>query len=247
MPEETRVYFLALSETLDADAISAVIGRQPSKFRAKGEPISNRPGAVGLKRSIWTIESGLPRSSAFEDQFDALLQELERYQAGVTAASEHFATGISCYAWREKANPGFHLTAQQIHRTSLLKLSVDFDIYVIEPNEPEMPEGVGVDTLERSPIDGRSQQASASVWVFNGQGGQFPGGVFRTSDEAKAWIRKYRLSGVLTEYPIGVGTYDWACERSFFTPKAEKHSTPDFIGKFTSAAQRHIHFDNGNE
>src|SRR4028119_562530 len=128
MPEETRVYFVATSETLHAHAISALIGREPTTFRAKGEPISRRPGAAALKRSIWTIESGLSRSNAFEDQVESLLLDTETYTAGVTAPGGDVSAGISCYAWRETVKPGFHLSANHMHRVSRLNLSVDFDI-----------------------------------------------------------------------------------------------------------------------
>jgi hypothetical protein len=84
-----------------------------------------------------------------------------------------------------------------------------------------------------------------SVWVFNGATPGFAGGVFRDKDTALEWIAKYQLTGVLTRYPIDVGVYDWAVENGFFTPKKEKHRSPQFIGSFTTAGQEHYHFENG--
>jgi hypothetical protein len=48
------------------------------------------------------------------------------------------------------------------------------------------------------------------VWVFNGVGGSFPAGVFRTKEAAFKWIREHALTGVLTAYPLDEGTFDWA-------------------------------------
>lgn len=79
-----------------------------------------------------------------------------------------------------------------------------------------------------------------TVWVFNGDGGAgFPSGVFASRASAEAWIRQNKLTGVLTEYPLGVGVYDWAVQRNLFVPKRPEHSSPKFIGGFSSAHQSH--------
>jgi hypothetical protein len=84
-----------------------------------------------------------------------------------------------------------------------------------------------------------------SVWVFSGEGGKFPGGVFLSLDAAEAWIAKHGLTGVLTLYPLDVGAYDWAIAKGIFEPKNDHQRTPSFIGKFSSAGQDHYHFENG--
>ncbi|HEU0053036.1 MAG TPA: hypothetical protein VFQ39_07655, partial [Longimicrobium sp.] len=53
-------------------------------------------------------------------------------------------------------------------------------------------------------------QRNGWVWVFNGEAGSFPSGVFTSREAAEAWIAKYALTGVLTAYPLDVGVYDWA-------------------------------------
>lgn len=82
------------------------------------------------------------------------------------------------------------------------------------------------------------------VWVFNG-GGRFAGGVFTTLEAAETWIEQNRLDGVLTLYPLDRGVYDWAIERGWFAPKQEKHSSPKFIGSFTTASMDHHHYEAG--
>ena len=84
------------------------------------------------------------------------------------------------------------------------------------------------------------------VWIFNGAGSRFPSGVFEKRERAEKWIKQNHLTGILTKYPIGVGVFDWAIENGFFKPEKESHNLPDFVGKFSSAAQEHYHFEAGN-
>lgn len=43
------------------------------------------------------------------------------------------------------------------------------------------------------------------IWVFNGTMARFPSGLFSSLAEAKAWIKKNKLSGILTKYPLDLG------------------------------------------
>lgn len=85
-----------------------------------------------------------------------------------------------------------------------------------------------------------------TVWVFVADGGRFPGAVFDNRELADEWILRHRLTGVLTEYPLNIGAYDWAIERGFFLPKKEEHNTAEFIGRFSSASQEHFHYEDGS-
>ena len=83
------------------------------------------------------------------------------------------------------------------------------------------------------------------VWVFNGDGGRFAGGVFASREAAETWINANELDGVLTLYPIDIGVYEWAVAAGAFTPKTEEHSSPKFIGSFTTASMEHHHYEQG--
>ncbi|WP_084513842.1 DUF7710 domain-containing protein [Azovibrio restrictus] len=84
------------------------------------------------------------------------------------------------------------------------------------------------------------------VWVFNGVGGKFPSAIFDEQADAEKWIKKNSLTGVLTRYPVGVSVYDWAIENNHFFVGHAGQKSSDFIQKFSSAAQEHIHFENGS-
>jgi len=86
-----------------------------------------------------------------------------------------------------------------------------------------------------------------TVWVFDGNNSHFPSGIFRNKDTAIEYIKKYKLSGTLTEYPLGISVYDWLIQEGRWHPKKPHESTPEFIGRFTDARQDHYHFENGND
>ncbi len=85
----------------------------------------------------------------------------------------------------------------------------------------------------------------SSVWVFHGTGGRFTSAVFTKKDLAEKWISQHKLSGVLTEYPLDVGVYDWAISNNSFKVKKEVQEQAEFIQKFTTASQDHYHYENG--
>ena len=83
------------------------------------------------------------------------------------------------------------------------------------------------------------------VWVFNGEGGTFPSGIFASKEAAEAWIKANKLSGCLTKYPVGVSVYDWALAEGYWTPTQEHQREPQFIQRFNSAHLEHYHYDAG--
>ena len=85
------------------------------------------------------------------------------------------------------------------------------------------------------------------VWIFHGESSRFASGVFTSRETAAAWIKLHSLTGVLTLYPVDVGVFDWALMEGFFQQKQAHHTSPQFIGSFTSASQEHYHFENGSE
>jgi hypothetical protein len=83
------------------------------------------------------------------------------------------------------------------------------------------------------------------IWIFISEGAPFPCACFERFEEAESTIQKYSLSGILTAYPLGTIVFDWAVENQFFKPRKSEHFTSEFIGRFTSALQKHFHYSNG--
>ncbi|MDJ1493618.1 hypothetical protein QNI19_11800 [Cytophagaceae bacterium DM2B3-1] len=86
------------------------------------------------------------------------------------------------------------------------------------------------------------------IWIFSGtsQHTSFPSGVFSSKEEAEKNIRKYKLSGVLTKYPVDILVYDWALEEGFLEiRRKDEQTTPKFIQSFSSAHLEHYHYQDG--
>lgn len=90
-----------------------------------------------------------------------------------------------------------------------------------------------------------STPAEPGVWVFDGEGGNFPSAVFSTVERAEEWIGKHKLSGVLTWYPIDVPVYEWVIAKGYWQPKKDYQTSPTFIQRFSSAYTGHYHYTNG--
>jgi hypothetical protein len=86
-----------------------------------------------------------------------------------------------------------------------------------------------------------------SVWIFSGAKGRFPGGVFSSLDLAERWIRKNKLTGVLTKYPLDIGSFDWAKANGMVSDIAGRKPEEEdqFIGSFSSASFDHFHYEQG--
>lgn len=85
------------------------------------------------------------------------------------------------------------------------------------------------------------------IWVFKGEKGTFPSGVFASRSSAIDWIKNRSLSGTLTRYPVGISVYDWAVDSGHFIPKTKAQQSPQFVGSFSSAYLEHYHFQSGIE
>lgn len=88
-------------------------------------------------------------------------------------------------------------------------------------------------------------EESGSVWVFLGDEGRWPSGVFSARGLGGRWIGENGLTGMLTEYPLDVGVYEWAVAKGFFRPGKPGHASAAFIAGFTTARQDHAHFTDG--
>jgi hypothetical protein len=87
----------------------------------------------------------------------------------------------------------------------------------------------------------------STILVFVGDGARLPSGVFSNRSRAEEWIKKNSLSGLLTEYPVDIGLYDWAAAEGKFEAKPPSQKAPSFIGRFTSAYLDHSHFEDGEK
>ncbi len=72
------------------------------------------------------------------------------------------------------------------------------------------------------------------MWVVQGSRASFPSAIFSSKEKAVQWIEKYKISGMLSKYPIDISIYDWTIMKGFFKPKRDVQKTPDFIQSFST-------------
>jgi hypothetical protein len=72
-----------------------------------------------------------------------------------------------------------------------------------------------------------------NVWIFHADGARFASGVFNSKADAMAWVAGHRLTGLVTEYPVGVGCYDLAVAAGRFTASKPHHGSPEHVGSFS--------------
>jgi len=88
------------------------------------------------------------------------------------------------------------------------------------------------------------------VWVFVSAGSRytFPSGIFSTLRMAEEWILKHELTGMLTEYPLDSGVYDWAVAKGYYQTKPadnKKRDMASLIGGFSAKEQKQFHYVSG--
>jgi hypothetical protein len=72
------------------------------------------------------------------------------------------------------------------------------------------------------------------VWVIVGEQGKCTSGVFSDLDSAEQWISLHSLTGLLSQYPLNEGAFDWAVKTERIKRSFAETATPGMIGSFCS-------------
>ena len=90
-----------------------------------------------------------------------------------------------------------------------------------------------------------------TVWLFTSASNDvvpdahIPQAAFRTLAAADRWVRTLKPSGMLTEYPMNIGVFEWATARGVFKPRRDDQRATPFIETFSDASQAHAHYELG--
>jgi hypothetical protein len=124
---DTYAYFWVGEFEGSPEAVTAVLGLEPTETWKKGDPwLENRP----RQSSRWRLMSPLPRTEMFMDKhLEALLSILEPKTAAIRVLQTEHEIGINCVGYFYGENPGFHLSRGLIARLHALSLDIDFDLY----------------------------------------------------------------------------------------------------------------------
>jgi hypothetical protein len=90
-----------------------------------------------------------------------------------------------------------------------------------------------------------SDNPRRTVWIFHGEGAGFASAVFDDEAGGLAWAARHGVTGILTEYPVGVGCYDAAVAAGRFRPSRPHHGTPAHVAGFSPFGM-HIHLRDGH-
>ena len=113
------------------EAITRIIGIQPSRTRQRGETFRHPKGVrdVVWRESSWTLHSPLAGSVELEAQVDALLEliapAIPSFRKLPTEASIHL--GCAIYAYSER--PAIWFTRKQIECLASIGAGIDVDVY----------------------------------------------------------------------------------------------------------------------
>ena len=84
------------------------------------------------------------------------------------------------------------------------------------------------------------------VWVFMGDKGHFPMGVWSSLALAHRYIHDEQLTGSLTCYEVNTPIYDWAIAMGHFKPSKDQHRSVKFRQTFSNQFQEHYRFTDGH-
>ncbi|MFG1839245.1 hypothetical protein ACGFH8_12510 [Micromonospora sp. NPDC049175] len=93
-------------------------------------------------------------------------------------------------------------------------------------------------------VNGGSGDDARRVWIFHGDAARFASGVFDDKVAALEWIARHGITGILAEYQVGDGCYDFAVREGRFHDTKKSHGSPDHVASF-SPGLAHVHVREG--
>lgn len=127
---KTHVFLGVFDFGDDLDAVTAILGVDPTESWLRGDAVPPHPTARRTHRR-WSLHSGLPTTASFEDQLAALLVRLEALGDRVREVASRFTAVIWAAIYTPETNPALAISAATARRLGALELGIDFDIYVV--------------------------------------------------------------------------------------------------------------------
>lgn len=97
-PWDIKVYLIISGFEGSPDAISRVLGMQPTRTQLRGEPVTFGELKTKLRRkaNFWILDSGLPTTAALADQVAAVVKQVEGAAARFTDLPEGSSVTLTC-------------------------------------------------------------------------------------------------------------------------------------------------------
>jgi hypothetical protein len=84
------------------------------------------------------------------------------------------------------------------------------------------------------------------VWVFMGEGAEFPSGIFARKTKAEVWIKDGNLTGTLMVFPLNEGTYQCARKLGILAEDEMGRTDPEYVQRYYSSRQENYHYVKGS-
>jgi hypothetical protein len=133
---DDRYVWFVLAGDFEPDEITRATALTPTNAHRKGD--RPRPGAARLKKSLWSIDSGLTPSDEFHEHLDALLSRLRPAWTALCAlGATHEAFVRAAIYCRQVQGPLVQVSPAHAAALAELRATLDFDIYAIPEDEPD--------------------------------------------------------------------------------------------------------------
>ena len=132
MPTPTRitVALRIMSDDLDPDEITRLLGVEPTSIAGKGDVCRTRAGREILtKTSIWSVRADDAKPGDLDDCIVALLDRISSEPAVWRELSQRFRCDVFCGLFVHEGNAGVGLRPETLTMLGVRGLRLDLDIY----------------------------------------------------------------------------------------------------------------------
>jgi len=135
---ESNACLRIFGDDLIPDAITALLGSEPTGSDKKGQP-KRRPYLMGKvilsKYGSWRLDSKRRRPGNLDSQIKEILQKLTNDLTVWHELTEKYKVDMFCGLWLETYNEGISLSTETLKSLSERHIFIDFDIYHVGDEE----------------------------------------------------------------------------------------------------------------
>ncbi|MEK7951772.1 DUF4279 domain-containing protein [Luteolibacter soli] len=126
----THAWLRIMSETLDPDAVTGVMGVQPTETQRAGDPRPTKPDRTYKKSGWWISSSGVLTSLDAREHLDWILSKLDGCDAAFEKLHAEGHLIDLCVRWDSRwGHGGPTISPVQMRRLAELQIELWFDVY----------------------------------------------------------------------------------------------------------------------
>jgi hypothetical protein len=129
----TRASLRVLGDTLEPEEVSALLGRQPTRQRRKGEAIEGKSASLA-PTGAWILDSTLSERVELEEHIEILLGSLSSDLDEWASLTDRFSASLLCSLFLDQYNEGFELSPRVTRALAERGIVIALDIYSGDPD-----------------------------------------------------------------------------------------------------------------